>query len=167
MQDNQGDDPNSELLSAAALCKDCWTNSKACQQCKWLNSPISMKEMRDLQLIRKSLTVLPDPLTGKNFISIDFPFLVDVHTTHKPEFSNQRAARTATVTLFKRLRKEKLVQQFHEEMVKSIHLGHIEVLSTKEAESVLSNTHSFANLNYALKPDSASHPCRPVYNSSA
>ena len=68
---------------AASLCKDCWKASKAFQNCKWLNSPISMKEQRDLQLIRKNLSVLPDPLTGKHFITLDFPFLVDVHKTHK------------------------------------------------------------------------------------
>ena len=132
-----------------------------------MQSTISMKEMRDLQLIRKNLSVLPDPLSGKSIITLDFPFLGHVYTTHKAEFSNQRAARTATVTLLKRLKKEKLVQQFHEEMVKSFELGHIEILSKQEAESVLKNTHSFANLNYALKPDNISHPCRPVCNSSA
>lgn len=163
----EDEDPTSEFLMAAALCKDCWKTSKACQNCKWLNSPISMKEQRDLQLIRENLSVLPDPLTGKNFIRLDFPFLVDVHKTHKPEFSNQRAAKMATVTLFKRLRKENLIQTFHDEMVKSFELGHLEILSKQEAEDVLKSTHSFANLNYALKTDSISHPCRPVCNSSA
>ena len=51
------DDPNSDQLMTANLCKECRIRSSRCKTCKWLNSHKSLEELHELQLLRDSIAI--------------------------------------------------------------------------------------------------------------
>ena len=70
------------------------------------------------------------------------------------------------MSLFNKLRKLNLAEQFHLEILKGIKDGQIRILSEADQCKVLGGPHCLAGLNYSLKPDSTSQAIRPVCDSS-
>ena len=63
----------------------------------------------------------------------------DLKTLYAPEFSNKYAALSKSKSLFKKLHKLNLAQEFDDEIQKSLAEGHIKFLSKDEEEQMLSD----------------------------
>ena len=75
--------------------------------------------------------------------------------------------RAASKSLFKKLKKKKLLTDFHAQMLKSIKEGHVKMLSVEEGRKLLKECHAFSGINYATKLASTTHKLRLVTNSSS
>ena len=73
-------DLDSKDLMTVLLCSDCRDRQQRCPGCKWLNSPISMVEMEDLQLVRNSFSVVSHPSEAHSVVLCDYPFRGDLAT---------------------------------------------------------------------------------------
>ena len=140
--------------------------SSRCKTCKWLNSHKSLEELQELQLIRDSIATIPDD-SGRQFIQVDFPFKIDVPRLFHPTKSNFSQACATTKSLFTKLRKLNLHQEFHNEILSGIEKGHMKLIPAEQTQEILANPHCFSFLNFVCKASSQSTPIRPVCNSSS
>ena len=145
-------------------CQSCAKMLAGCRDCKYLSSELSIMDLKQLQIMRDCIKVIPDPEgSGKKRIHVDYPFTVNVDEAFHCKFSNVHIAKRNTERLRERLMKLGLHKTFHEEMVKAVDQGHTGLVEDYSLE--LSPQH-FVLINFVLK-DSLSQACRPVSNSGA
>ena len=165
-----GDDPDDRRLFRLTLCQDCTRRCSKCPTCKLNNSEASLQQLRELELVRKNIELVSNGFdkNGKRkyFVRINYPVLGDLKTLYASHLSNSDIAKCKSVSLFNKLRKLNLAEQFHLEILKGIKDGQIRILSEADQCKVLGGPHCLAGLNYSLKPDSTSQAIRPVCDSS-
>ena len=145
-------------------CQACAKMLAGCRDCKYLSSELSIIDLKQLQIMRNCIKVIPDPAgSTEKRIFVDYPFTVDVQEAFHHKFSNVNIAKKNTERLRERLMKLNLHKTFHEEMVKSLDQGHTGLV---EDYSLHLQPQLFVLINFVLK-DSTSQACRPVSNSGA
>lgn len=161
-------DMDSRRVQNFGICKDCARRSKACSQCKWLNSQLSLEEIREIKVLSDNLRVLPDPKNqSTNIIMAHYPLNGDRAELYHPSKSNSSKLKAASASLCRKLKKKGLLLDFHEQILKSIREEHMVILTPDEQKIALSRVHAFSGINYQLKPSSKSHAVRVVTNSSS
>ena len=151
------------------LCPSCKLITTRCLSCKYLSSDVSLKDLEQHNVLKANLKTIPDPADDEKFlIYYNYVFTKPVKEIYAPQHSNAYLARKSASRLRLRLIKEKLLDSFHAEMVKSIghgHFGYIEGELAKDFESL--QALNYINFNYVVKPSSLSQSCRPVSDSTA
>merc|ERR1712105_167447 len=122
-----------------------------------LNSYKSLEEFNELTLIRNSISILPQD-NGKHIVQVDFPFLIDTSKFFSPEKSNFKQACATTRSLFSKLRKIHLHNDFHQEILNGIERGHMVLIPPEETQQYLAQPHCISFLNYVCKTSSESTP---------
>ena len=163
--DEKQDDPCSEDLAQLILCPDCKTRSKVCPNCKLRNSPLSLVESKEDQLIFGCISIMKGEKS--DYVLVDYPFPPHFSQLYHPSKSNIHLAEKTTANLFKKLHARKIVKQFDDEIRKSINEDNMVVLTQQERIKALNGTHCFSFLNYAEKLGSTSHKIRAVSNTSS
>ena len=160
-------DMESKRVQMFGQCKDCMKRSKGCSQCRFLNSQVSLQEMKEIQLMTRNLWVQSDPLNPlSSIIKVHYPLDAPIEDLFPPSKSNATGLKKATISLYKKLKKKNLLDEFDEQIRKSIRESHIEILTPEQTAEVLAQPHNFAGINFQLKPSSKSHGVRVVTNSS-
>ena len=151
------------------MCPACKVIVKKCKSCNYLNSDASIQDLEELEIIRANMQKIPDPEDpSKFFIKFDYVFKDDPRKLYSPELSNGYLAKMSALRLRKRLLKEKLMDSFHQEMIKSINHGHFAEVEGKFKEQInKTGVVNFINFNYVIKLSSLSQSCRPVSDSTA
>ena len=145
-------------------CQDCARRQAGCKVCKYLNSEISLNDLRELQLIRSLISVRPNPDDpSKMQIFCDYPWSVDINHAFAPKHSNMLAAKHNSERLRLRLLRINMAEAFHQEMQKVIELGHARLRTDFSIDLA---PHNFIYINYVEK-NSLSQSVRPVSNSGA
>ena len=99
---------------------------------------------------------------------MSYPLDGDVNDLYSPAKSNSERYKKATKGLYQKLKNKKLLELFHEQFVKSMREGHMEMLTPEEAKVLLASLpHCFSGVNFAQKPGSISYDLRVVTNSSS
>lgn len=146
-------------------CIDCSKKVQGCKVCRYLNSQVSLNDLRQLQIIRSLMSVRPHPDHSDRFqIHCDYPFTVNVEEAFAAKHSNMHIAKKNTERLRLRLIKIGMEQIFHEEILKVVKQGHCKV---RDDFTPQLSPHSFVFLNYVEKSNSTSQAVRPVSNSGA
>ena len=146
-------------------CKDCAKRQASCKVCRYLNSEMSLNDLRELQIIRGLISLRPNPQDPQKFdVFVDYPFTVDPHKAFAPEHSNRIAAKYNSERLRCRLLKIGMADKFQDEMNKVKEQGHIRV---RDDFTPSLSPHSFIFLNYVEKSSKVSQSVRPVSNSGA
>merc|ERR1711867_380343 len=107
--DEKQDDPCSEDLAGLILCPDCKTRSKVCPNCKLRNSPLSLVESKEDQLIFDCISVMKGEKS--DYVLVDYPFPPHFSQLYHPSKSNIHLAEKTTANLFKKLHARKIVKQ--------------------------------------------------------
>ena len=119
--------------------------------------------MQELKILSQNIWVEEDPKKpGFNRIVVDYPLNDKVEVLYAASKRNSSQQKKSTIALFRKLQKAGLTDQFHEQITKSIEDGHIEVLSARQAEQVLSRPHCFSGINFHCKQSSKSQKLRVV-----
>ena len=85
------------------VCVGCEDRSKHCLDCKYRISETSPTDKINLEILRNSIKVLPDPSNPeKRIIEIDYKFSTDPCVAYKKELSNHIHAKAASLALYKR-----------------------------------------------------------------
>ena len=79
----------------------------------------------------------------------------DAPTLYHPDLSNRYAALAKSKSLFRKLHKLKLVEDFDAEITKSVSENHIKFLSKAEEAALLASWHCFSGLTYSIKASSS------------
>ena len=96
--DEKQDDPCSEDLAQLILCPDCKTRSKVCPNCKLRNSPLSLVESKEDQVIFDSISVIKGEKS--DYVMVDYPFPPHFPQLYHHSKSNIHLAEKTTNTLF-------------------------------------------------------------------
>ena len=167
--DGENDENSDILIRKFKLCKPCQNMVSRCPNCKFLNSTQSIDELSQFKLIKDNIEYVEneDKVTG--YIIFNYPFITKTtfEELYRPHLSNFEAAKTTTKKLFRKLNKINKVQEFHDEILKSIDQNHIRILTDSEAKQALASSHCFSFLNFVQKQGSSSQKIRPVTNSSS
>ena len=142
---------------ACSLCTRAMAN---CRRCAYINSSLSIKDLEELEILTKCISVI-DTKEGKRIL-VTYPLQENALEYFSAKNTNREAARINTIRLYERLKKNKLLDSYHEEMMKSLERGHI---SFYDAYHPKMEPQLFIFQNYSLKDDSTSQACRPVSNS--
>ena len=98
------------------LCEECEERSRKCQNCKNGSKQSTIEELRELTMIRESIKVVF--INSQRYLQCDYPVMGDPKTLYAPEFSNKYAALSKSKSLFKKLHKLNLAQEFDDEIQK-------------------------------------------------
>ena len=155
----------SDAAPAPSLhCPDCIARINSCKTCKYINSEISIHELKQLELLRNSIQIIDDPHgSGGKRLLCNYPLTVIPEEAFHARFSNVNIARRNSERLRERVIRLGLGKQFHQEMLKVLENKHIRIVENFDPAM---SPHSFIFLNYTLK-NSLSQPIRPVSNSGA
>ena len=146
-------------------CQDCARRQKSCKVCKYLNSEMSLNDLRELQIIRSLISVRPSSTRpGKFEVWTDYPFTIEPCKAFAPEFSNNIAAKINSERLRLRLIKIGMADAFHAEMMKVKEAGHMRVRDDYTTDM---SPQAFVFINYVEKSNKVSQTVRPVSNSGA
>ena len=151
------------------LCPSCKLITTRCLSCKYLMSDVSLKDLEQLNVLKANLKTIPDPEDDTKFlIYFNYVFTKPVKELYAPQHSNAYLARKSALRLRQRLIKEKLLDSFHAEMLKSIKHGHFAEIEGDLAEEFETlQVLNYINFNYVVKPSSLSQSCRPISDSTA
>ena len=146
-------------------CVDCSKKVQGCKVCRYLNSQVSLNDLRQLTIIRSLMSVRPHPDYPDRYqIHCDYPWTVNVAEAFAAENSNMYAAKKNTERLRLRLLKIGMADIFHDEILKVVKQGHCKV---REDFTPQLSPHNFVFLNFVEKSNSSSQAVRPVSNSGA
>ena len=146
-------------------CKDCAKRQAQCKVCRYLNSEMSLNDLRELQIIRGLISLRPNPNDPQKFqVWVDYPFTTDPNKAFAPEHSNRLAAKYNSERLRCRLIKIGMADKFQDEMNKVKEQGHIRIRDDYTPDL---SPHSFIFINYVEKSSKVSQSVRPVSNSGA
>ena len=87
-------------------------------------------DLKQLKIIRESIKLIPAPApeSGERIL-VDYPFTVNIDEAFHYSNSNINIARKNSERLRQRLMKINMHQVFHEEMLKTLEQGHIEIVN--------------------------------------
>ena len=145
-------------------CSDCSRMLAACKVCRYIGSEISLNELKQLEIIRNSIKVIPNPDGEGKRLLCDYPFSLDPEVAFSAKYSNHDIARKNTERLRERVIKLGLGDAFHQEMQKIVEQGHAREVPDFTLENY--PVHQFNFINYVQK-QSISQPIRPVSNSAS
>ena len=137
---------------------------KRCAKCRGETRQNSVEEQIEYELIKASVEKVT--VDGKPMLMTRYPVMGKPEVLYRPELSNSKAAQAKTRSLFIKLHRLKLWQQFDEEIRKSEQEQHIRFLSESEQEEFLRSYHCFSGLTYSVKTSSTTQKCRPCCDSS-
>ena len=161
---NNLDDCEDRRILMYNLCKECEERSRKCQTCKMENRQSSIEEIRELEMIRKSIKVVK--VGPQLHLQCNYPIMGNPETLYDPDLSNRYAILAKSKSLFRKLHKLGLAQEFDEEIQKSLAEGHIRFLSENEEKKISSDWHCFSGLSYSIKQSSSTQKIRPCCDSS-
>merc|ERR1712082_503616 len=110
-----------DLKCSACILKE------SCQRCKHTNTPKSIADLEETRMIDESISCVPVP--DKKDIwqfELDYPVLPDVNLTEKYQCganSNKNVAIQSSTNLRKKLERENLLDEFHEQITKALDKG--------------------------------------------
>ena len=142
------------------VCEQCHQVILKCQACKYISQSISIKDLEELNILRKCIR-LEDQPDGRIKIYVSYPQKSDPSVIFSAVNSNYRAARQSSIRLRQTLQKRGLLDQFHIMMEKTLNDSHSELISFSPNDEPA----NYVSLNYQEK-DSVSQSLRPVSNSS-
>ena len=145
-------------------CSDCSRMLAACKVCRYIGSEMSLNELKQLEIIRNSIKVIPNPDGEGKRLLCDYPFSLDPEVAFSSKYSNHDIARKNTERLRERVIKLGLGDAFHQEMQKIVEQGHAREVTDFSLENY--PVHQFNFINYVQK-QSVSQPIRPVSNSAS
>ena len=153
-----------EVVSPAIVCKDCNLRIKSCKTCRYLSSEISLSDRINLEKVKKSISVTPDPdNSGKFIISARFILKAPPHLTFNAGNSQYELVKRNAIRLRQRLIKKNLFSHWQAEWRKTVSRGEWTEHSSYHRDQPVQN---FISLNYALKESSSSQPLRIISNSA-
>ena len=153
-----------QVVSPNVICKDCNAKIKACKTCRYLSSEVSLQDRINLEKIRRSISVSPDPQDADKFvISARFLLKAPPHLLFNASNSQYELVRRNAIRLRQRLIKRGLWTNWQTEWSKT--LGRKEWAEHKSyrRDQPIQN---FISLNFALKESSSSQPLRIISNSA-
>ena len=123
-----------ELKIPEVYCPGCERRSASCLDCRYLMNETSPVDQANLSTLRNKIKLLVD--NTKKILEVDFKFSVLPFIAFRPELSNSNLGRATTVALYKRLKKNNLLEQFHAKMSEGMKAGH-RTYMTAEKEAKL------------------------------
>ena len=141
-------------------CRSCAKAMASCKRCAYLNSSLSIQDLEELELLTKCISVI-ETEEGKR-IMVRYPLKDKALQYFSWQNSNREAAKINTIKLRERLIKNKVLEVYHEEMMKSLERKHISIF---DAYHPRLSPQLFLFQNFVLKESSVSQGCRPVCNS--
>ena len=151
------------------MCESCIKRSTNCPLCLNENSIISLEKRQENEALKRSIKVVTctDGLPNQLFkIVVKYPLTLDPEVAYRPQLSNYKMAKQASVRLKKRLKAKDLLSQFQEQVQLALDLKHIKMLTSDEQSNILGKYHNCIQTNYVMK-ESGSTPLRVVSHSSA
>lgn len=149
-------------------CELC-SKTLGCMLCKIRNSPRSLAEQNEQEVIRQSIEIRDDPdRSGMKIFHIDYPERegVDLDQRYTDRNANESMARNASSSLHKRLKKLGLLTVFDQQIKKSISDGHFIEVTPEIEKEYEGLPRSWQLINYVEKPSSVTTRVRVVTNSS-
>ena len=99
-------------------CRSCAKAMASCKRCAYLNSSLSIQDLEELEILTKSISVI-DTDEGKR-IMVKYPLKDKALQYFSWQNTNREAARINAIKLRERLIKNKVLESYHEEMMKSL-----------------------------------------------
>ena len=146
--------------TSAILCRTCLLRSKGCPSCKYSSSAISMMDVKNLNILRESLSIIEE--NGKERILLDFPMKENTMQYFQAKFSNRKTIVTYMQKLKNRLILRNFLGPFHQQIRDAVRDNHIEVFHGY-TDDLSVQLHLMQN--YVMK-DSVSQPVRLTSNSN-
>ena len=144
------------------ICQICQMTVSQCRSCKYLNSPLSIKEKAELLAFRDRMQIISQP-DGTFRILVSYPHIEDPYVVFNKKYSNFIPARQNSLRLRIKAEKEGVLQALHDQVMKSVEDQHVVPVPDFSPEL---ETHNFVLINYVHKVGSTSQPIRLVSNSS-
>jgi hypothetical protein len=147
------------------ICSEHEAQVRKCSKCRGELRQTTIEEDIEYQLISDS--VVKVIVEGNPMLQTNYPVMGDPSVLYKPELSNSKFALSRSKSLFNKLHKMGLAQQFDAEIQRSLSDRHIRFLTPVEESELLSSWHCFAGLTYSIKSSSSTQKIRPCCDSSA
>ena len=149
----------------------CFSCSKVadCKNCKNLKKPASISELVEGSKMIEKVEVEDNPTgDGTKIVVIDYAFKddIDPKDIYPPVLANKEMAKKASLNLRKKLEKENILLQFHDQIQEAKSLEHMELLSPERLKALDKLPVSYQLINYVKKDTSATTKLRVVTNSS-
>ena len=120
-------------IESYSMCKECPRRIRGCTDCKIHNSQRSIKEIQETATLWENMGMIQNPLFPRNKkrkdIMCHYPLDGPVNELYPPSASNSLQYKSATKSLVRKLKKKGLLEEFHQQMVKSVKEEHCVMLS--------------------------------------
>ena len=152
---------NLDLQPDLLICDPCKKAISACRTCRYINSSLSLRDIRHLEIMRQNMSLVNcDDGTFK--IQVHYPQLKDPKEVFHPKNAKPEQVKAASIRLRNKLLKLGLLEHYDRLIKQAIDDNHLRLV---EEENVMTEPVNFIPLNYTEK-DSTSTPVRPVTNGS-
>ena len=152
---------NLDLQPDLLICDPCKKAISACRTCRYINSNLSLRDIRHLEIMRQNMSLVNcDDGTFK--IQVHYPQLKDPKEVFHSKNAKPEQVKAASIRLRNKLLKLGLLEHYDKLIKQAIDDDHLRLV---EEEDVMSEPVNFIPLNYTEK-DSTSTPVRPVTNGS-
>ena len=112
-------------------CEVCEQKSKLCTQCQLLAKPMSILDLKEVEMVKKNIQFNRDINKVTTFYQPNFS---DFQTLFPPELSNERPAIKVAEKMLKRLKKDKQLDGYQQTFNEYKKIGLIEKVSKEELE---------------------------------
>ena len=152
-----------ELKIPEVYCPGCERRSASCLDCRYLANETSPIDQANLSILRNSIKLLVDPKDStKKILEVDYQFSISPFIAFRPELSNSNLGKATTLALYKRLKKNNLIKEFHDKMTEGIQLGHSTYMTPEKRAELDKLPRYYCSLNYVHKNSSMTKKIRPT-----
>ena len=143
------------------ICSDCHRQILNCEACRFMNSQLSIDQLRELKILRQSMDLVQLE-NGTYRIRVEYPLKSDPFVTFHPKNSQINVVKNSSVRLRTKLVKLGLFECFTKQITDALKDNHLEIV--QQSDLMIGPVH-YVPVNYQLK-NSVSTPCRLTTNSS-
>lgn len=148
------------------LCKSCHERAKGCDHCAFENTSLSLTEKENLHKIQNNMWDEVSPLDpNKRIVMCKYLLKKPASVLYDTKFSNYELALNNSKRLYTKLKKNNLLERFHNIFKEELDLGYYDIIEPEDLDPALPVY--FSSINYVLVVTNVKDKLRPINNCSA
>ena len=148
------------------LCSSCHDRSKRCDNCAFENTSLSLTEKENLKRIQENMWEEVSPVEPtRKIVMCKYLLKEPAEILYHPKFSNYNIALNSSNRLYIKLKKNGLLERFHQIFKEELDLDYYDLIDPSEMDPTAPVY--FSSINYVLVVTNVKNKLRPINNCSA
>ena len=147
------------------LCRSCHDRSKSCDHCAFENTSLSLTEKENLRKIQDNMWDEESPVDpNKKIVMCKYLLRQPAEKIYDSKFSNYGLALGNSERLYIKLKKNNLLERFHNIFKEELDLGYYDIIEPADLDPAIPVY--FSSINYVLVVTNVKDKLRPINNCS-